>query len=274
MHGERREASPPPRRAARARRRTCAAGRACARSACAPRAPRRVGRPLRELGAESLLGHRGLGEVPMRVERGGKCVRRLRARGRGHGERADEREQGSQRHHFVPAPVAARRARARASAAATAACRCTRSSSMPRTARQPRAPRRPLPRADDCDRRIALAPRSRRARSTRGRPVPSRCNRRGRAERTGHTRCTGPAARCACVSPRRQSRRRGRRRCRACSRCTMPRRSARRRAGRARRRCGRARSTGRPVSVASVAIKSSAPGGQRLIAAPSAIASA
>ena len=77
--------------------------------------------------------------------------------------------------------------------------------------------------------------------STRDRPEPSRCSRRGRAAGTARSRCTTRAAPCACASPRRRWRRRDRRRCTACSRCTAPRRCGRRSAGRARRESGRAR---------------------------------
>ena len=208
-------------------------------------------------------------------------ARRARARTRrcvcaagvgGHGERDDQQsETQASAHHFVRAPAAARRARARASAAATAACRFARSPSAgagSATASRCRAREAAVARA---------MPIARRARVLRA-PCPAGGHHRDAVDRAGRdaqlaaraqrgsTVCMRFAAPTIASTGQ------------ASMHSVQPMHDASSiRATVSGAGSPHARSSaigGRPVSDASVAMTTSPPGGQRLIGAPSAIASA
>ena len=161
---------------------------------------RRRRRPLRELRAKALFGHRGLVEVPERVERGRERRAWRRGGGSRHGERSRAGGDGERRRSFSSgteggaarpgADEARPRSRPCAGRAGIVDGACAAST------------RRVAATGGGSARLPLVAPRGRPRGSRRVRRAPSRCSRRGRAGCTARIPCTARAAPCACASRR------------------------------------------------------------------------
>ena len=228
---------------------------------------------------ESALRFRGLAVVPQLVETLGK----VRGRGLAHGDGSLQQRNGRRQHAPPPRDRLAVRAHELCRRGASRAARAPVPAPPPpppAAVRDPRSrcPRRPWPCASRCV-RCAPAERARAAKRSRAacgvvrrsmpRPAgPQRqCSRPGRAPRTARIPSTAMAARRACASARRGSRRPDRRRCTACSRCTPSRRRRPRAVAPCSPHCGSSGCGARPVSAASATMTASPPGGQRLMSA-------